>query len=612
MIIRIKNYGEVEIEDSKTLLLNLIENHIRIDNICNGKGTCSKCKVRFIQGVPEATPADLRYLSTEELEEGIRLACQVKPQKGMEIDVNLPNSFDRKNTVLRRDDQITLDPGLKGIFLTIPQPSLEDERGDWDRIVDEYRKVMPEQSLALPSLGVLERLPRILREQNYRITVVTWQNRVIDIQSGDGAALHGLAIDIGTTSVAVALINLKTAEVLGSVSTENGQTAFGGDVISRIAYAGEGVKNRLQLTEAVRSTINTLIDGLVHQHKIARKSIYKMTIVSNTTMSHLFLGLDVSNLAVSPYVSVYNQALEFFAQDLGLGSNPEAVVQILPNIGSFVGGDTVGALIGAPEVLAQGNHLLLDLGTNCELVLKTEKMMLACSTAAGPAFEGAGIFHGMRAKPGAIEGIKISEEGVELKVIGDEEALGICGSGLIDGIAQMRQAGIINRKGAFVDPAHKDCSLSDELKSRVCKKEDYWEFVFAFGQQNKKDISLGQRDIEALQLAKGAVCAGIKTLVSLAGISLQDLDSIVMAGTFATYLKKESILSIGLTPHTDPEKIKMAGNAAHLGAIRALLNQGTFAEGAELARRIRHVELGGDKTFTSFFMRSMYLEPTLP
>ncbi|SHN85898.1 ASKHA domain-containing protein [Desulfitobacterium chlororespirans] len=610
MIIRIKHYGEVKIGDSKNLLLNLFENRIGIDNICNGKGICGKCKVRFIQGVPAVTSADLRYLSAEELEEGIRLACQVKPQKGMEIDVNLSNSFDRKNTVLRRDAQITLDSGLSGISLTIAQPSLEDERGDWDRIVDEYRKVMPEQGLILPSLGVLERLSGTLRKQDYQVTVVTWQNRVIDVQSGHGTALHGLAIDIGTTSVAVALIDLKTGEVLGSVSAENGQTAFGGDVISRIAYAGEGVENRLQLTEAVRSTINTLIDELVRQHKIDRNSIYKMTIVANTTMSHLFLGLDVSNLAVSPYVSVYNQALEFSAKELGLGSNPEAVVQILPNIGSFVGGDTVGALMGAPEVLAQGNHLLLDLGTNCELVLKTEKMMLACSTAAGPAFEGAGIFHGMRAKPGAIEGIRIHEEGVELRVIGDEEALGICGSGLIDGIAQMRQAGIINRKGAFVDPDHKDGSLADELKSRIRKKEDYWEFVFAFGRQHKKDISLGQRDIEALQLAKGAVCAGIKTLVSLAGISLQDLDSIVMAGTFATYLKKESILSIGLTPHTDPEKIKMAGNAAHLGAIRALLNQGTFAEGAELARRIQHVELGGDKTFTNFFMRSMYLEPT--
>jgi len=302
--------------------------------------------------------------------------------------------------------------------------------------------------------------------------------------------------------------------------------------------------------------------------------------------------------------------MELAASDLGIEINPEGRVLTFPNIGGFVGGDTVGAVIGTPELLEVGNHLLIDLGTNCELFLITSQGMVACSTAAGPAFEGAGITQGMRAKPGAIEAVTINEDGVEIKIIGSQTAIGICGSGLIEGIEQMKLAGIINKQGKVIDP-EKASSLSPQLSARIRSGgKDGREFVLSYGRNEGVDVCLNQKDVGEFQLAKGAVCAGIKTLVSMVGISIKDLDSVVLAGTFATYLQARSILEIGLVPNISQDKIKAVGNAAHVGAMRALLNLTVFNDAVELAKKVKHIELGGSKAFTSNFMRSMYIERT--
>ena len=267
----------------------------------------------------------------------------------------------------------------------------------------------------------------------------------------------------------------------------------------------------------------------------------------------------------------------------------------------------MGAIVGAPEVLGEGNHLLIDLGTNCELFLKTENTMIACSTAAGPAFEGAGIAHGMRAKQGAIEGVTITDDGVTFEVIGRHKPVGICGSGLIEGIDEMRKSGVVNKQGKLYDP-EKGEGLSLELANRIRKGEKGREFVLAYGTDQGIDVTLSQKDISEMQLAKGAVCAGIKTLVEMADITVPELDSVILSGTFATYLKANNILNIGLVPDISPDKIKSVGNAAHVGAIRALLNYQELTKAKELYLKIRHVELGGNSTFSSYFMNSMYLE----
>ncbi len=594
-------------ESNETLMDALVRHRLPVQNICNGKGTCGKCKVRLTDIVSPPTERDRVHLSETDLKAGIRLACAVMPEEGMTIELNFVESHDRKEAALLGMQVSTLDAGIEKVFITLNKPTLEDERGDWDRTADELNKVTG-RSLSNSDFQVIRKAPDVIRAKNYQLTATVTERKILDIEAGDTRSrLYGAAVDIGTTSVAVALVDLLQGSVLKVVSTENEQTAFGADVISRISFANESKENSAALKQAIQRTINHLLNELELKTDVKLSEIIKMTIVGNTTMHHLFTGLDVSHLAVFPFVSVCNRPLEFSANELGLVLSPQAQVLLFPNIGSFVGGDTLGAIVGSPEVLEPGNHLLIDLGTNCELFLKTKDTMMACSTAAGPAFEGAGIKHGMRAKKGAIESISLSDQGVSCQVIGEQTPTGICGSGLIEGIDEMRQAGVINKQGKIGDP-EKISSLPPELQRRIRPAEKGNEFVLAYSLDQNGDITINQKDVAELQFAKGAVCAGIKTLVQMAGLSVSDLDSVILSGTFATYLKAENILNIGLVPNIPPEKIKAVGNAAHMGAIRALLDQHEFALAVELYRKIQHVELGGSVTFSNYFMNSMYLE----
>ena len=591
----------------ETLMETLIRHQLPVQAICNGKGTCGKCKVRMTVYVSPTSDRDLKHLSPLELQAGFRLACSVQPKDGMVIELNFVESQDRKVSALKDMKKTILDPKVEKVYIQSSKPTLADERGDWDRVVEAISTVTG-KSYDQTSLYILGKISDILRADKYALTATVSEDKILEIEAGDTTKrLYGVAVDVGTTSVAVALLDLNQGDILKVVSTENEQTAYGADVISRITFAMENKESALVLREAIRRTINHLLEELEVQTKVGKNEIFKMTMVGNTTMQHLFLGLDVSHLAVSPFVSVCNRPLEFSAMELGIGINPQAKILLLPNIGSFVGGDTVGAIIGAPEVKNAGNHLLIDLGTNCELFLKTEKTMMACSTAAGPAFEGAGIAHGMRAKQGAIEGVTITEKGVVCQVIGEQEPIGICGSGLIEAIDEMRKAGVINKQGKIVDPEETQ-TLSPELKKRIRSIERGREFVLTYGAGQGQDITLNQKDIGELQLAKGAVCAGIKTLVEMAGITVADLDSVTLSGTFATYLKAPNILNIGLVPDISEDRIRTVGNAAHVGAILALLNQHEMAMAGELYRKISHVELGGSATFSNYFMDSMYLE----
>ncbi|MCB8815916.1 ASKHA domain-containing protein [Desulfosporosinus shakirovi] len=607
MEIKILPNRVIETKDTETLMEALIRHQLPVDNICNGKGTCGKCKVRVMENASEPSAQDLKHLNEVELQAGFRLACTVVPEEGMVIQLNFVESQDRKESALLGMKASVLDPRVEKICLTISKPSLEDERGDWDRLADAL-STSTGRSYNSPSLYILNKVSDVLREDKYVLTVTIFENEILEIEPGDtGKRLYGVAVDIGTTSVGLALYDLIEGDLIKVVSIENEQTAYGADVISRISFAKESQENALAMRNAVRRTINHLLKELELKTDVRKNEIVKMSIVGNTTMHHLLIGLDVSHLAVSPFVSVCNRPLEFSAHELGVEINPQAKIFFLPNIGSFVGGDTVGAIAGAPEVLEPGNHLLIDLGTNCELFLKTDNLMMACSTAAGPAFEGAGIAYGMRAKQGAIESVSITDKGVNCEVIGGQEPIGICGSGLIEAIDEMKRAGVINKQGKIAVPETAD-HLSVELRNRIRPAEKAREFILAYGTDQSSDVTISQKDVGELQLAKGAVCAGIKTLVEMAGISVAELDSVILSGTFATYLKANNILNIGLVPDIPPKKIKMVGNAAHVGAIRTLLNHREMNMTEELYRKIRHIELGGSATFSSYFMNSLYLE----
>lgn len=591
----------------ETLMDALVRHRLPVQNVCNGKGTCGKCKVRITGTVPEPTERERKHLNEPELSAGIRLACAVTPEPGMTVEIDFVDNLDRKEAALLGMKVTGIDPGVEKVYLTLNKPSLADERGDWDRTVDEVIKVTRKE-IVDAGLNVIRKAPEIIRADNYSLTATVTDREILDLEAGDTrTTLFGAAVDIGTTSVAVALIDLLNGTVLKVLSVENDQTAYGADVISRISFANESIENAVLLQMAIRRTINHLLKELADKTSVDLTQIIKMTIVCNTTMHHLFGGFSVAHLAVTPFVSTCNRPLEILAHEVGLDVNPSAKVCLFPNIGGFVGGDTIGAIIGAQEVLEPGNHLLIDLGTNCELFLKTNHKMLACSTAAGPAFEGAGITHGMRARKGAIESIQLSEEGVSCQVIGGQMPVGICGSGLIEGIDEMRRTGVITAQGRIGDPEGIS-TLPNQLRNRIRANGKGKEFVLAYGSGPGQDITITQKDVAAFQYAKGAVCAGINTLAEMAGISASDLDSVILAGTFATYLKAENILNIGLVPNIPAEKIKAVGNAAHVGAIRALLNRRELALAEDLHFKIHHIELGGSDTFSEFFTESMYLE----
>lgn len=405
MEIKILPNRVITANDNETLMEALTRHQLPVDNVCNGRGTCGKCKVRIIGNLPAPSSSDLKHLNDVELQAGFRLACTVVPQEGMSVELNFVESQDRKESALKGLKVAALAPRVKKVCITVDKPSLQDERGDWDRVMDALSTVTGE-FYNRPSLYVLRKVTEVMRADKYVLTVTIFDDEILEIEPGDTAQrLYGVGVDIGTTSVGLAVYDLTNGELLKVVSVENEQTAYGADVISRISFAKENQKNAKALRSAVQRTINHLLKELESKTDVIKGEIVKMTIVGNTTMHHLLLGLNVAHLAVSPFVSASNIPLEFSAHELGLDINQQAKVFLLPNIGSFVGGDTVGAIVGAPEVLEPGNHLLIDLGTNCELFLKTDKTMLSCSTAAGPAFEGAGIAYGMRAKQGAIEGV---------------------------------------------------------------------------------------------------------------------------------------------------------------------------------------------------------------
>jgi uncharacterized 2Fe-2S/4Fe-4S cluster protein (DUF4445 family) len=593
--------------EHETLMEALIRNHFPVQNLCNGKGTCGKCKVRISGCVLQPSEQDFEHLNQFELNEGVRLACTVRPQEGMVVELNLEESYDRKESVSLGMKLRKLDPGVKKIYTKLIKPTLEDERGDLDRLVDALGNITG-RSIEVSGLNIPRKVPHVLRGSDYAVTATLYQDEILELEAGDTTErIFGIAIDIGTTSVAIALVDLNKGEIIKVVSAENEQTAYGADVISRITFAQENPENALNLCLAVRRTINRLLEGLYKQTQVYKNEVFKATLVGNTTMQHLFLGLDVSHLAVSPFVSVCNRPLVFSAEELEIEIHPQAKIFLLPNIGGFVGSDTLGAILGVQNVLKTGNHLIVDLGTNCELFLKTEQTMMACSTAAGPAFEGAGITHGMRAKQGAIESISLTEDGnVRYQVIEDREAIGICGSGLIEGIDELRKAGIVTKQGKIIDP--EKTMLLEEFQKRIIMGEKGREFVIKQGIDQGHNVSLNQKDIGELQLAKGAVCAGIKTLVEMSGISVEQLDSITLCGTFASYLKSSNIINIGLVPDIKEDKLKAVGNSAHVGALLVLMDQQELEKSKELYRKIKHVELGGSPKFSNYFMSSMYLE----
>jgi uncharacterized 2Fe-2S/4Fe-4S cluster protein (DUF4445 family) len=614
--------------EGTTIYEAIEEAGIIIKSECGGSGVCGSCKVKVIDGRYEDHGSD-RFLSQKELEESNVLACRAEIKSDLTVDIPITSRlFEQKILIEGIEKKLEVSPWIQKYHVETKKPTLEDQRFDLDRIltslkrlehsqVQKNRKAQTNlkvrQVLTQPtriSLDVLRLLPDCLRENDFDVTVVLAGDEIIGLESGNSTErCYGVAFDIGTTTVVGYLLNLLNGLQLGVASRTNPQTSIGDDVVTRINYASTNQNGLGKLNDKIISCLNDIIDELVRKAGIERLHIYEITAVGNTTMNHLFLKLDPKYLALNPYVGVLREGLSLKAADIGIHINPYGRVYAMPNIAGFVGGDTVAVILASQIHKSKEIKFAIDIGTNGELVMGNRERLIACSTAAGPAFEGARITHGMRASDGAIEKVVIDKDDVEINTIGTSKPIGICGTALIDCIAELLKAGVIDTNGRMRKADELPENTPNFIKERVINHEKHRSsFVIVSGKmaQAGKEILLTQKDVRETQLAKGAIAAGYKILKGILGIEDKDIKEVLLAGAFGNYIRREQAKQIGLLPDIPTKRIKFIGNAAGSGAKMVLLSKELRKEALEISNTTEYVELAVSKDFQKTFAEAMF------
>ncbi|MHC2995003.1 MAG: DUF4445 domain-containing protein [Candidatus Atribacteria bacterium] len=608
----------IEVNKGTTILKAMERAGISIDTPCGGKGICGKCKILVHKGISTSTSVEEKFLSKEEIKEGFRLACQTKIFKDSIIDIPLEIRLDfnelftskLKGDIHHIKKGFPLDSDLRKVFLNLEKPSLDDQRSDWERIKNGLflKKIENISNLKIP-VEILKKIPNLVRKSGFKITVTLYNNEVIDIENGNTTeSSYGIAFDIGTTTVVGYLVNLKTGEELSAVAKTNPQVIHGDDVISRIEFVQKQKDGLEKLQKEIVNTLNEIIRETTQKAGINKNNIYETIIVGNTCMHHLFLGLNPSNIAPVPYIPVIKESFCLKVKDIPeLELNPTANIYVLPNISAFIGADVVAGVLSTSMWREEKLVLFVDLGTNGEVVLGSKKRLWACSTAAGPAFEGARISSGMRAIEGAIEKVKMTNKSINWRTISDVKVKGLCGSGLIDLIAEMFKLGLINKSGKLIDKEDCKPEISEEIKKRIIKGKEGNKFLLVKSNKAKdgKSIYLIQRDIREVQLAKAAIYAGIKILLKEVNISPEDIQEILLAGAFGNFIDKESAIRIGLIPYLPLRKIKFIGNAAGMGTEIALLSKKMREVSQEISKKVKYVELSLRPDFQEEFIKAM-------
>lgn len=606
-----------------TLLAAAQELGVGIEAVCGGKGVCGKCRVIVEEGrfeklgiassqghVSALSPVEEKFFSREELERGYRLACLA--QVNADLVVTVPEeSRTAKQVILEQGKTraYSLNPAVKQYSLTIEPAALDDARDDRQRLLDALAQSYGLEHLTV-DYNVLRDLPQVLRQQDWQVTATVWQGQeVIRVVPGREAAPSlGIAIDIGTTTLAAFLCDLTTGELLGRASRMNPEIGYGEDVLARISYAMSNEDGRDKLQQVMLTAISELAAEMTA--KIGRKplEVDEMVLVYNTAMHHFTLGLEPKFMGRSPFVPAVSAPLDIKARDLGIAINPAANIHSLPVEAGFVGPDNVAVLLAEEPYKSDKVKLIIDIGTNGEIDLGNKDRLLSTSCATGPALEGAQIAFGMRAAAGAIERVEIDAETKEprYKVIGQETwypelkftgAQGICGSGIIDVVAALYTAGIISKAGR----------INGRLETPRVRKDENGrlEYVLAWAEETAihKDITIKQGDIRAVQLAKGAIYTGAKYLMEKYGI--EQVEEVILAGAFGSYINKQSALTLGLFPDCDLDNVKAVGNAAGDGARIALLDIDKRREAASVARQVEFVETAVEPDFQTRFMEAL-------
>ena len=575
---------------------------------CGGGGTCGKCLVRVREGATKGAERG-HHLTAAQAQEGWRLACATTVESDALIEVPVASMFERSQKILTGDARHTLavDPALAVSTVRLPPPTREDDRSDLERLTDAVGEPL---ELDVTQYAVV---PRRLREAGWHVHVVREGRRLVDVQPGAAAAtVLGVAFDLGTTTVVGTLFDLVTGQERGVASTMNSQIPFGDDVLTRILRVREDPARLADLQGAAVHALNEIVAVLCQQAGVAPERIVNATLAGNTTMQQLVCGIDPSALGELPFTPAFARALDVPVTHVGLKIHPAARLYVFPQIGGFVGGDTVAGMLASGFDRLKKPTLLVDIGTNGEIALlkDRESPILCASTAAGPAFEGARIAQGMRATAGAIEKVLIKDGDLHINVIGNVPPAGLCGTALIDAVAEMLRHGLLETTGRVLPPDELPASVPDGLRRRVAVAGDGCRLILAPAEGAHGAVALFQKDIRELQLASGAIRAGIETLLQRAGLAAGDLDAVLLAGAFGNFIRRNNAQRIGLLPPLPHDRVRFIGNASSMGAKMALLSVKERARAEALRKRAQHVDLSADATFQNAFGMAMLFPET--
>ncbi len=573
-------------------------NGVAVDSTCGGHGTCKKCRVRIADGSVPVSRLDERAFTPDQLADGWRLACMANAVANLTVDV--PELTTRpKAATVGVGRQVILRPAVQKRLIELEEPTLADQRTDVQRV----RDALDDLELTIDP-GLLRSLGTTLRAAKWTVTAVVVGTDLIALEPGDTTgSSYGIAFDLGTTTAVGTLMDLTTGAPIAVASMLNQQQPFGADVISRISATMLDPEALDKLRAFAHGTLDELAQEVCTQAGVSPDQVYEVALAGNATMAQLALGIDPEPLGVAPFILATESYEGLLAMDLGVHVHPRARAMVFPHLGAYVGGDIIAGVLAAGMDRDKRLRLFIDIGTNCEIVLGNGERLMATAAPAGPAFEAASIRCGMRAAPGAIEVVTIGEDGIALQVIDDVAPIGLCGSGLVDAIAELHRAGLMDDSGRFL-PQEAIAANRPDIAGRFVERDGERLFVLATAEEsgNGEDIYLSQRDVRELQFAKAAISTGWKLLLEEFGAEESEIQQVLLAGSFGTYLSAKSAVGIGLVPSIPVVRIVSAGNVAGEGAKMALLSDSERHGARALLDEIHYVELSDRTDFNDRFV----------
>ncbi len=589
--------GEVRVPAGTTVFDAASWNGIAIDSTCGGHGTCKKCKVRVLDGAAPIDTVDPRAFSPDELRDGWRLACRLAARTDMHIEVP-PLQTRPKAALVGVGRHVILRPAVQKRYLELEEPSLEDQRSDVERVVAALDDLEP-----TVELGAARTLGKRLRESGFAVTAVVCDDVLIDVEPGDTTARrHAIAFDLGTTTVVATLLDLGTGQPVAVRSMLNRQQPYGADVISRVSATMLDPDALEALQARAHETMAQLAQEVCAEGEVEPREVYEIAVCGNVTMMQLALGIDPEPLAMAPFIITARRLPPASAADFGVHVHPRAPATVFPALGAYVGGDIVAGMLATGLTRDRRLRLFIDVGTNSEIALGSNERVVATAAPAGPAFEAAQIRCGMRAAEGAIEGVKIAAGELSLEVIGDADPVGMCGSGLVDAVAELVGCGLLDHSGRFV-PDETAAEIAPNLATRLVAVGQERVFVLAWrGSDPANSIYLSQRDVRELQFAKASIATGWQILMRELGAEPGDVTQVLLAGSFGSYLSPASAIRIGLVPKLPLPRIVSAGNVAGEGAKMVALSVRERAAADAILDEVEYVELSGRQDFNDMFI----------